>query len=92
MASYKVRTASFALWSPDGGVQWDFVVLKELLRYDPWSLNIGAGIRHFGGTIGYTPDVLMRTFEVHGGIFHSYEDLWNMQFKPKIGIGVSVRL
>jgi len=74
------------------GLDLDHVLLKEIWRKDPWTINLGAGIRHFGGTIGYTPDVLMRSFEIHGGIFHSYEDLWNMQFRPKIGIGVSVKM
>lgn len=67
------------------------MVLKEIAKIKDFSFNVGGNHKYIGGSIGYTPPVLYRSFEVHGGVFNSWEDTFSGQFKPKIGIGVSAK-
>jgi hypothetical protein len=77
-----------------GNFEQDKFLFKELLKFGSekqFSFNAGGSIKNVGISLGYTPDVLMKTFEVHGILANSWEDTFNFEFKPKIGIGVSVR-
>ena len=80
------------LYSPsEKKIENDTFLLKELWKDDMFSLNVGASFRNVGGTIGYTPDILMRSLEAHFGVFNSWQDTFNLEFKPKIGIGVTIK-
>lgn len=80
------------LYSPlEKKIENDTFLLKEVWKDNTFSLNFGASFENFGGTIGYSPDVLMKNFEAHLGIFNSWQDTFNLEFKPKIGIGVTIK-
>jgi hypothetical protein len=65
--------------------------MKELARWNDVSINLAGNWNWLGATIGYTPPVLSKSIEVHGGIFNSWQDTFSGQFKPKIGIGASIK-
>lgn len=67
--------------------------MKELLKSsnDTWSLNVGAGINNVGFSVGFTPDILMKSLELHAGVFNSWVDTLNFKFNPKIGLGITAK-
>lgn len=67
------------------------LILKELYKVNDFSFNLGFNFDYVGGSIGYTPPVLNKTFEAHLGVFNSWSDTFDLKFNPKIGIGVSIK-
>ncbi len=101
-----VKQVHSVLWGIDGVIENDKFLMKELWSNEDWSLNAGASLKnpnfagididHFklnniGVSVGYTPDIIFRPIEIHGIIANSIEDTFNLQFKPKFGIGISVK-
>ena len=89
--SYKIKAGTFALLK-NNEISLQSFLLKELYQKNDFSLNLATNFENIGITLGYTPNILMRTFETHLGLFNSYEDLFSLNFSPKIGIGVTLRL
>jgi len=74
-------------------VSFDTFLLKEIWasKNERFSANFGFSLKNFGATIGYNPDILNRTFEVHFGVFEGWTDALKLNLAPKIGIGVTVK-
>ena len=85
------------MWEPgnkDKPIQADSIVLRELWNSpaNTWTINAGTSVKNLGITVGYNPDILNKAFEVHGGIFNSWQDTIDLKFSPKIGIGVTLKV
>ncbi len=87
-----LKTVPAVLYDTTSGlIESDKFWFKEIWRYAPWTINIGTSKRNMATSIGWTPSVMMNSFEVHGILAHGYEDALNLKWSPKIGIGVSAK-
>ncbi len=75
------------------GTEVDVILLKEIFEKENiFSINIGSSFKHVGGTVGWTPPVAMKSFEVHVGPFWEWKDIAQKEFGNfKIGIGASAK-
>lgn len=75
----------------DSKTTFEVFLLKEIFSFKDFSINTAINFNYAGATLGYSPNILNKSIEVHGGVFNSWEDTFNFKFNPVFGVGISIK-
>lgn len=84
---YGIETV-YSILASGEGFDYDALMMATLWQKGRLSLNAGFSSKNLGASIGYNINDFLKA---HGIIANSWNDTFHGRFKPKFGIGISIK-